>query len=1454
MRKVLALLLFFGVASGGKAEDFILNSRQVTTADGLAGNTINELTQDPEGFVWLATNNGLSRYDGYTTVNFVSLSTDAGHRMEARVGRIFCDRSRHLLWLRTATYQNACYDLRHARFIDWTGRGEHYRQQNKMMMTTRGMVLYGMGTGATLCSAPEGSPMAADYRKKDGALPSDNVLTVVEDSAHNIWLPTDKGIAVLQANAQAPSLLAPRGNAGKASTSQAPDIIAAATSGRVTYFLGSDGSVSGFDTHCRQVLITHFPSAMAQPQKVNASFVWQGRWMLFTPEGTYAMNINDGTFEKPEQMQVPDGLSQGSCDGYHLIANSTGRLWLFPDSGSIRSLHLIPDAYYSTNKGWKFHVARGAGGRLFIATYGNGLFVYNPADEHLQHYAASDESPVIHSDYLLCAMTDSQGNIWVGSESAGAYCLTAMSTAKARYLLPQPGDISSWDNAISTVSHIGSTTVIGTRRGSAYAIGNLSPLHPVLGSDGAHFSPLTARMASINAYFADSQGRTWAGTWGDGLYIDGQRYATTDSAHYIPSDFISDIAEDSQGRIWIATWNAGLLQMTAKGSPAVGASPDIRESPVVDGFPVDMNSSRINDLLLSSDHALWVASNNGIFRIKGGRLDVYNTTNKNFPADEVRALLIDRRGMLWAACAGGGVVRTLVDADGSLAAMAVITERQGLANNSATSLVEDNRGYIWVGTEDGVSRINPETLIVNSYRFSDTTQGNSCLDNSAATGGDGQIMFGTAYGLLVINPEAMLTDAGHSLPTITDVSVNGQSIHELGMLSEAMSFTNQITLSHDQNSLRICFSDFEYNRHNSPVFQYYLEPVESSWQSVTTDNHADYGELPPGRYTFRLRSLSAKGEWNDEATLSIVIRQPWWNTWWAWLGYLLLLAAAAYYVYRNWRDKFMLHQQMKMDKQLMEFRTGIFTNITHEFRTPLAIIKGAVDKLGDDAANKAALQAAKRGTSRLLRLVNQLMEYRKINTGNLRLQVEQGDIVDFVRGIGQDFWVMAKQKDMQLSFQSFDRHYHTPFDRQIVETVVYNLLSNAVKYTPERGAVTLRITRDAPEHLSTQDPSSPQTVAPPPAGAVIISVEDSGPGISPEKQAELFQPFMHGYASQGGMGIGLYTAHQMAQLHKGTLAYSRDGGTTRFAFTLPAGDGAYSAEDYRDSEAARIPDDSLAVHSNQQSGDLIRELQSEALNDLTVAIVEDNPDMADQLRQEVGVYFHTVCYSTGQAFFRAAEESTPSLILCDVMLPDIDGYEIVRRLRADMSTAHIPVIMLTALDDEVHQIRAYRAGADDYMVKPCNVRLLIARAFQLVKWSRALATPSTKESGEAPLASGQEAPSPASLVEGRADKVFKDKLQAITLKHLSDPTFNIDQLAQMMNMGRTKFYGKVKELMGLSPNKYLQEARMQRAADLLLEGELTVSEVCYKVGIQDPSYFNKCFKAKYGIVPSKYGK
>jgi signal transduction histidine kinase/AraC-like DNA-binding protein len=613
-----------------------------------------------------------------------------------------------------------------------------------------------------------------------------------------------------------------------------------------------------------------------------------------------------------------------------------------------------------------------------------------------------------------------------------------------------------------------------------------------------------------------------------------------------------------------------------------------------------------------------------------------------------------------------------------------------------------------------------------------------------------------------------------------------------------------------------------------------MEGVDEDWRPMTSINYADYNNLLPGKYVFHLRALS-HDKWGDTHTLTITISQPWYNSWWAWLIYIVLIIVLGLYMYNNARERLRLHEQMKVEKQVTEFRMNFYTNITHELRTPLAIIQGAVNKLQIDSTSKAAMQTAQRGTKRLLKMVNQLMEFRKVNTGNMLLSVEQDDIITFVREVYHDFWTISEQKGLSMTFMPFAKHHIMLFDKQMMETMTYNLLSNAIKYTPEKGSIAVKIKRES------QDGKD----------FIAITVEDNGPGISKEQQANLFQPFMHGNVSTGGMGIGLYTSHRMASLHHGSLEYKRIGGASLFTIKVPDTENEYSEDEHKRSLAL----DTTYQKQEYNDEQILREPLPDSFNDITIAIIEDDYDMMEQISSEVAKYFHVNRYLNGQSALEsitADNAKQPALIICDAMLPDMEGFDIVKQLKSDADTAHIPIIMLTALNDEQHQLRCYEAGGDDYMVKPCNFRLLIGRAVQLIQKNskKQNAKPVNNETVVATTTSPQH----PSIIISAADKHFIDRLNIIISQHLGNSELNVDMMAEKMGMGRTKFFNKTKELTGMSPNKYLQNERMRVAADLLKNGELTVSEVSYKVGIQDASYFNKCLKAHYGVVPSKYGK
>ena len=1344
----------------------------------------------------MATNNGLSRYDGYSTVNYTTLGNGQGE--VERIGRIVCDSTERLLWLSTAIYTNVCYDLKKKQFVNWSNEPD--LQLNKFFHSSRGMFFYSKSFGVRYASHSQ----VTDYRKENGQLPSNEVVMILEDNSHRIWMPTDKGTGVLQPDNQVTTLL-PNEN-----------IMTGATDGEGVFFLTQTGEVITLDSSMKRKPIARIPV----PSRVNTSFMWQHQMMVFTADAAYAIDVRNG---KVMTLDILNGLNQGECRGYHFIANESGRLWIFPPQGAMQSLLLIPNAHFSSNRGRKFHVTADKSGQLFIATYGNGLYVWNPESRTTEHYSAVDEKALFASNYLTYAICDQQDNIWLGTEGSGAYCLTKQS-ANNRLLLPEPTHKGDWANAISALASnpTDSTILIGTRWGGIH---RYDPTTKAIEKKAS----LKARVTTL---FYDCQGRLWTGTDTEGFYVEGQHYQKSSGNDALTSGHISAITQDVTGRIWIGTYNGGLFAT----DPA-----DIGHLQFRQYLADDMNKSRIKSLAIDPVGHLWVGTNNGIYCTDSKKSDIteedfrcYNRSNGLFPHNEIFTLCISSDSSLLVGGSGSGVMKCRFPDNGDKPVIKRITTREGLPNDNVYSIACDRQDNIWAGTEGGIVCIRSHTNMVRIIAH-DYVATEKCALQAA----NGIILIGTFNGLLVqapdlnssskpLNDQSSKRLNAHS-PSITDLSINGASLLELGRPDEH-------EFNSDENSLVFHFSDFRYEASSQTLYQYYLEGAENSWQPPTTQPQASYRDLHPGRYVFHLRSQSDEGQWLEETTWVITILYPWYLRWWAWLIYLAVIALITWYVYRNWKEKFDLHQQMKLDRQLMDFRARLFTNITHEFRTPLAIIKGAVDKLDN---RQAAVQTAQRGTKRLLKLVNQFMEFRKTSTGNLRLRVQQDNIISFVKEIYLDFWAIAQQKGIQITFTPFTRDYQVPFDHNIVETVVYNLLSNAVKYTPERGSVSIKVKGPAAEDNSQFSILNSQ---------LMIIVEDSGPGISEEQQKVLFQPFMNGLASQGGMGIGLYTAYHMATLHKGTLTYERTDCGSCFTLTLPADDSLYAADDYLEESATN------AASSNASDSslltDLIRELQPEALNDETIVIIEDDLDMKEQIQHEIGTYFRTKTYINGQAGYEGVKEEQPALVICDVMLPDMNGYDIVTRLKQEPDTAHIPVIMLTSLADEKHQIRAYRAGADDYMTKPCNWNLLIARTIQLIKW-RKEADQTTNPQNDQPTKRPDDQ-APKRLITSQADKVFLTKLEMLTAQHLSDSSFNIDQLAAMMNMGRTKFFGKVKDMTGLSPNKYMVKARMEKAADLLADGELNVSEVSYKVGIQDPSYFNKLFKSYYGVLPSKY--
>lgn len=1427
----ITLLLGFCVSWAQPSNQLV--SRNLSAKDGLSSNQVYDILQDKRGYLWFATTNGISRYDGYSFLNFNVLNSPLPKQVQASMGRINYDSKNDLLWATTSNFHIACYSMQGTRFLDYTGKGDYQRQYMHFRFDDGITWLYDKNEGIRRIEYAKGQFVCTDFNRQNGHAFADGITSLYLDARHHAWVISKDGLYCLSGN-QAQLKVK-----GKVVTGQrVDDKMAFFTNRGVFYLFDAQGKLLR-----KKDMKSLFPGNFAvDVKKSRASICWNHKWILFTDKATFSLDIQTMEVTKPADWQMQDALLIEQSHGCSFVSSKKGDLIIFSPQGIYRRINLLEGVKDQGNRSRKYGIFAMSASRYVIVSYGNGAFVYDINMGVLDHIKVRDERHLIHSDFLTSALVDRNGNIWISQDEGGVVCISKSFNSFMSYLYPSSSlQVGGNNNAVIRILY--------DAQGIPHLVCKNKRKYPLLTPNLSIGAPSDIPYG-IYTSFKDSKGHFWEGTRGGGLYVDGKLCLEKGRGDEITINDIYCIAEDKMGRIWLATirsaTDGGVMLTRYQGDVPL----DVQRF-----LFTDPSQNSIHYFCMDSRGLLWLATSGGLSFVDTREKNVslksfqrFYMANGKFPCNDLIAVRCTSRGDIWVGGIGSGLIRCRYDAMKDELTYTQYTTENGLGSDNVYSILEDPSGNIWAGTENGLARVDIRTGRIDNNVLNDDVQSNSYQENSALRLSDGRLLFGTNNGMVAVDPYgASIARVATTLtPTITDVIIDGQSVYRMDDIEGMPSSWKCLNLKNNQNSITISFSNFDYAELGSSVYQYYLEGVDKGWNSVTNKNSVSYNALQPGDYVFHLRSMGRGNKWSNERTLKIHICEPWYNMWYSWLVYLLVVATVGYYVVRNRKEKFQLNQRMKMEKQVNDFRINFFTHVTHEFRTPLAIIQSAVSKIMDEktgAVSRASVQTAVRGTERLSRLVTQLMEFRKISSDGLRLQVLAGvDIVGFVRNIYQDFWYAAKQKDIVMNFQIFEKKHEMTCDRHIIETVVYNLLSNAVKYTPARGEVTVRMEADEVRNV------------------LRIIVSDSGSGISEEQQKSLFQPFMHGYVSQGGMGIGLYVAKMMAETHHGSLAYRKSEklGGAEFIFCIPLGDDGYTSKDYLDTMA--LADNQTTEKDELQLED-IREMLPEALNNVTVAVIEDDPDMLDQIRTELAVFFKVVTYCNGKQGLEGVKTDRPALLVCDVMLPDMNGYDIVRQIKSLPDGYTLPVVMLTALNDEKHQIKGYKAGADDYMVKPCNFNLLVARIIQLITWSQNL--PKTidlvkTEAGESSVNSAVKSKSlkapAAQIVEGVVDKNVLKNFEAFVAQHLSDPNFTIDSLTEMMHMGRTKLYGKIKELTGETPNKYIMRQRMKKASELLLTGDYNVTDVCYRVGLEDISYFNKCFKSYYGVSPSKYGK
>ena len=573
------------------------------------------------------------------------------------------------------------------------------------------------------------------------------------------------------------------------------------------------------------------------------------------------------------------------------------------------------------------------------------------------------------------------------------------------------------------------------------------------------------------------------------------------------------------------------------------------------------------------------------------------------------------------------------------------------------------------------------------------------------------------------------------------------------------------------------------------------------------------------------------GDGSDQiVSLPIIISSPWWRTWWAYLIYICMTVAICYYLWRNFRRINDLRNRIKVENQLTEYKMQFFTNISHEFRTPLTIIRGAMERIKNNKQMpgdmKQPVFALQRSTERMLRMIGELMEFSKLHEDKLRLAVEETEVVGFVRDIFESFRGMAETKHINYQFTTSHRQITAYADRSFIDKIAYNLISNAFKYTPANREITVKVRQK-------EDTAQWQLV-----------VEDTGIGISKDKQADLFTRFNQSVYSRNSIGIGLHLSGELVRVHHGTIVFEENPqGGSIFTITLPTGKDAYNED-----EMMQVNKDLAESDETDNSKEVMefKEMPPIPINKRTVLIVEDDSDVRNYLQNELQQYFVIESANDGKEALSKLEDGLPDLIVTDAMMPVMDGFELIRRLRANSQWADLPIVMLTALNSETDQLKGLKTGAEAYIQKPFSSAVLITTISKMIEQRDRLKVAYAKETVST-------VPTPAILTE-EADRKMREQLDAWMQAHIDDPKLTIDACAEHFGYRRTNFFKKVKQLTGMTPNDYIRQQRMSVAIELLKDTRLTVAEVAYKVGFEDQYYFSKSFKSYFGISPSQYRK
>lgn len=1086
---------------------------------------------------------------------------------------------------------------------------------------------------------------------------------------------------------------------------------------------------------------------------------------------------------------------------------------------------------------------------LLLNTSRHGMFCYNYANNTIAHQGDEDFPFEVPEFQISCMFTDSQNNLWIGSTDQG---YTVCYHYKERF--NNDNYIRSYFNNKSVVSASAEKNGIlwiTTLSDGVYRYDlNNKKVVPI---DMEKIFPESRQKAvRVNQIFVDNDNNLWM-TVTNNKVLKCQ-YSNND-LHIINEYDIKypmSITQDYNGSIWIGTASPYVYKI----------APEEKVFREITAFDISTGSNFtfIPGLLAMKDGNLLVAAFDKPMQLINTQTEAVKElllNKEDYKACIKRSVIIptalyeDMQGDIWIGTVSNGLLR-YSPSNGKIQPM------PGTACTDISGIEEDTQGNLWVSTLYGLSRYDRTTNRFTNYYEADGIGGNQFYDRASCRLSDGTLVFGGTHGLTLFNP--IDVQIRRNIPLLFEnLKVHNKLIHPGNeeCISKHLSYNPDIKLNYNQNGFSISFVALDYSEHERVHYYYMLEGFDRYWIDANNNREAYYANLPAGCYTFKVRIMdNDRNIVEAENSITVTVEPAPWRTWWAYTLYLLLAAGVVFLflraLYRIRLEKEQARraeQEKEQEQRVNKMNMSFFANVSHEFRTPLTMISGPVTQLCEspeiDGNNKKLLHIVQQSVNRMLRLVNQLLDFNKLENDTLKLKVKRTDVVTELKRIMEIFNVNAQSKDISLITTGIEDSFLMWLDADKIDKITTNLLSNALKFTPRGGKIEVNFDVITGEEAR-QAFRIPQEHAF--AQYIKLEVADTGIGIPEEQTERIFERYYQlNNQSVGsynwGTGIGLYYARSLARLHHGLLKAGNrtDGQGAVFTLILPTSDEAYSPEE-RDNEQQE-QGKAYPLQPDSPTGASTHDEEEEDDNLKKILVVDDDTEVAHYLKVLLSPTYRVICRFNAEDAFKAVSEEAPDLVLSDVVMPGTDGYTLCRKIKEDLQLCHTPVILVTAKANMEDQVEGLNTGADAYVTKPFDPTYLQALIQSQLK---------NREKVRALLGRNTQTDAIADDVLSPQDNAFMTELYSLMENELSNPELDISHMTELLKISRTKFYYKVKGLTGENPSSFFKTYKLNRAAELIKEGKYSISEIADMTGFSTHSYFSKAFKKQFGIAPSEY--